>query len=165
MITDHFSAADQAFMRQALALAKEGALSGEVPVGAILTLDGSIVGRGWNQPILSHDPSAHAEIQALRNAGASLKNYRLPESTLYVTLEPCIMCIGAICHARVKRLVYAAKDPKRGALEGALELAELNFLNHRVNVQGGLMAEASSELLLCFFRARRRAQTRHESVS
>lgn len=155
MDTPPFSALDLGFMQQAILLAKEAQLHGEVPVGAVLAMDGRVIAGGWNQPILTHDPTAHAEIQVLRKAGAELQNYRLPNSTLYVTLEPCMMCIGALCHARVGRIVFGASDPKRGATEGALQLAALNFLNHRIEVQGGLLGNVCSEVLQTFFQEKR----------
>ncbi|CAL1238845.1 tRNA adenosine(34) deaminase [Candidatus Methylocalor cossyra] len=142
-------------MRQALALAERAAAMGEVPVGAVLVKDGEIVGEGWNCPIATHDPTAHAEIVALRAAGAKLGNYRLVDSSLYVTLEPCVMCMGAIVHARVKRLVYGAADPKRGAAGSALQLAEVEFLNHRVEVLGGILADVCGTRLKAFFQNRR----------
>ncbi|WP_348758457.1 tRNA adenosine(34) deaminase TadA [Candidatus Methylocalor cossyra] len=146
---------DEVWMRQALALAERAAAMGEVPVGAVLVKDGEIVGEGWNCPIATHDPTAHAEIVALRAAGAKLGNYRLVDSSLYVTLEPCVMCMGAIVHARVKRLVYGAADPKRGAAGSALQLAEVEFLNHRVEVLGGILADVCGTRLKAFFQNRR----------
>lgn len=124
-------------------------------MGAVLVKDGEIVGEGWNCPIATHDPTAHAEIVALRAAGAKLGNYRLVDSSLYVTLEPCVMCMGAIVHARVKRLVYGAADPKRGAAGSALQLAEVEFLNHRVEVLGGILADVCGTRLKAFFQNRR----------
>ncbi|WJW76284.1 tRNA adenosine(34) deaminase TadA [Thiohalobacter sp. IOR34] len=143
---------DEYWMRRALALAERAADSGEVPVGALLVLDDELIGEGWNQPIGSQDPTAHAEIVALRDAAARLANYRLTGSTLYVTLEPCLMCAGAMVHARVARLVYGASDSKRGA---AGEAFEAHWLNHRVAVTGGVLAEDCAEQLQGFFRSRR----------
>ncbi|MDX1593807.1 MAG: tRNA adenosine(34) deaminase TadA [Gammaproteobacteria bacterium] len=147
--------ADAAWMREALDLAARGAEAGEVPVGCVIVRDGEVVGRGWNRPIGSHDPTAHAEVVALREAAARLENYRLVGTTLYVTLEPCVMCVGAIVHARVERLVYGAADPKTGAIESAFALLEGNRHNHRVAVTGGVLADACGEMLRAFFRARR----------
>lgn len=147
--------ADIAFMSEALQLARHAEESGEVPVGAVLVSDGQVVGRGWNCPITTSDPSAHAEIMALRQAAASQKNYRLNNMTLYVTLEPCVMCAGAIIHARITRLVYGAADPKTGAAGSVFDIFAADKLNHIVVVEGGIMAEACGELLRNFFRARR----------
>jgi tRNA(adenine34) deaminase len=142
-------------MRYALALAERAREAGEVPVGAVLVKDGEVLAEGWNCPISTHDPTAHAEIVALRAAGLTLENYRLVDTTLYVTLEPCVMCMGAIIHSRVKRVIYGATDPKRGAAGSALQLADVEFLNHRVEVLGGILAEDCGALLREFFRARR----------
>lgn len=143
-------------MSQALVLARHAGEQGEVPVGAVLVRDGEVIGRGWNQPILRHDPTAHAEIMALRDAGAGQQNYRLPGSTLYVTLEPCPMCAGAIVHARVARVVFGASDPRSGAAGSVFDLlpSDQRF-NHRTEVTGAVMAEECAELLRSFFRARR----------
>ncbi|WP_293649578.1 tRNA adenosine(34) deaminase TadA [Thiolapillus sp.] len=145
------------FMERALELARHAETQGEVPVGAVLVLDEKIIGEGWNQPIRRHDPSAHAEIMALRHAGQYQKNYRLPDSTLYVTLEPCPMCAGAIVHARVGRVIFGASDPRTGAAGSVFDLlpSDARF-NHRTEVSGGLMADQSADLLRQFFRARRR---------
>lgn len=149
-------AADERFMRRALELARSAEVEGEVPVGALVVVDGVIVGEGWNRPIGSRDPTAHAEIVALRAAGRQLDNYRLPGSTLYVTLEPCPMCASAIVHARVARVVYGARDPRAGAAGSVFDLlpSDARF-NHRTACEGGLLAEESGELLRSFFRARR----------
>jgi tRNA(adenine34) deaminase len=143
-------------MRRALALAAEAAAEGEVPVGAVLVRDGEIIGEGWNSPIALHDPSAHAEILALRDAGRRLANYRLPETTLYVTLEPCPMCAAALVHARVQRVVYGARDPKGGACGSVFDLlpSDARF-NHVTQVIGGVLADACGERLRAFFRERR----------
>ncbi len=146
---------DEDWMRHALWMAHKAEQQGEVPVGAVLVYQGRCIGEGWNQPIQSHDPSAHAEIVAIRQAGLALQNYRLPESCLYVTLEPCVMCMGAIAHARIKRLVFGADDPKRGAVCHALQLTDAAFLNHHVDWLGGVLAADCSEVLTDFFRARR----------
>lgn len=142
-------------MRHALRLAQRAELIGEVPVGAVLVKDENLLAEGWNSPIASNDPSAHAEINALREGGARIGNYRLVDTTLYVTLEPCIMCMGAIAHARVERLVFGAYDPKRGAVCHALSLADADFLNHAVIWQGGVLEMECSELLKDFFKRRR----------
>ena len=148
---------DIEYMRRALGLAGQAAAAGEVPVGAVLVLDGEVLGEGRNQPIASHDPTAHAEVIALREAGQRLGGYRLPGSVLYVTLEPCPMCVGALIHARVHRVVFGASDPKTGACGGAFPLHEHPTHNHRLSVEGGVEAEACGALLREFFRARRRA--------
>lgn len=144
------------FMYRALELAREAQSHGEVPVGAVLVYRDRIVGEGSNRPIAASDPTAHAEIVALRRAGKALQAYRLPETTLYVTLEPCAMCVGALVHARIARLVYGAGDPKTGACGGALCLIEHSSHNRRIEVSAGLLAEPCSELLRAFFRERRR---------
>lgn len=146
---------DEAFMREALALAAQGAALGEVPVGAVLVQGGEVVGRGFNCPITGQDPSAHAEMVAIRAAATALANYRLPGSTLYVTLEPCSMCAGLIVHARVNRVVYGASEPKAGVAQSRGNFFAQDFLNHRVLVEGGLLAEECSTLLSGFFKARR----------
>ncbi|MEH6387008.1 tRNA adenosine(34) deaminase TadA [Pseudomonas profundi] len=147
--------ADIDFMRLALAEAEQAAARGEVPVGAVLVQDGQIIGRGFNQPILSHDPSAHAEMVALRQAAAAQQNYRLPDSTLYVTLEPCTMCTGLLIHSRVKRLVFGAREPRAGAVVSRSRILEQSWMNHRVEVEGGVLEEECSAVLTAFFRARR----------
>lgn len=146
---------DLRFMREALELAVQGAALGEVPVGAVLVRDGEVLGRGFNQPIGLHDPSAHAEMQAVRAAALQVGNYRLPGSTLYVTLEPCSMCAGLLVHARIARVVYAASEPRAGVAASQGSFFAQDFLNHRVLVEGGLLAEESGQLLRAFFRARR----------
>jgi len=146
---------DLRFMREALRLAAFAASLGEVPVGAVLVLDGQIIGRGFNCPISSHDPSAHAEMVAIRSAARQLGNYRLPASTLYVTLEPCSMCAGLLVHARVARLVYGTSEPRAGVAASQHHFFEQRFLNHRVIVQGGVLAQESQTLLRDFFKVRR----------
>ncbi|MFZ6047776.1 tRNA adenosine(34) deaminase TadA [Pseudomonas sp. CR3202] len=146
---------DEHFMREALELARRGAELGEVPVGAVLVKDGEIVGRGFNCPISGHDPSAHAEMVAVRDAASRLENYRLVGSTLYVTLEPCSMCAGLIVHSRITRVVYGATEPKAGVVVSRGQFFNQDFLNHRVLVEGGVLAQACSELLSGFFQARR----------
>lgn len=154
-----FGADDERFMRRALELARHAAdAHAEVPVGAVLVHDGAIVGEGWNQSIGGNDPTAHAEVMALRDAGQRLRNYRYPGSTLYVTLEPCVMCAGAIVHARVARVVYAADDPKTGAAGSVFDTLVSNRHNHRVEVESGLCADESADLLRGFFAARRAGQ-------
>lgn len=142
-------------MREALALARQAASADEVPVGAVVVKDGEIVGRGFNAPISRHDPSAHAEIMALRDAAARLGNYRLVGCELYVTLEPCVMCSGAIMHARIGRVVFGARDPKTGACGSVVDLFAEKRLNHHAEVVGGVMAEECAALLSRFFAARR----------
>ncbi len=146
---------DEVFMRRALELAQEALAEGEVPVGAVLVKDGKIVGEGYNHPIGAHDPTAHAEMAALRSGAARLNEYRLLDTTLYVTLEPCPMCAGAMVHARVRRLVFGAHDPKTGAAGGVFDLVTSPRLNHRLEVSGGVLEEACAGLLREFFRARR----------
>lgn len=146
---------DELFMREALRLAEQGAALGEVPVGAVLVQDGEIIGRGFNSPISSNDPSAHAEVQAIRAASIQLQNYRLPDTTLYVTLEPCHMCAGLIVHARVARVVFAANEPRAGALESQGCFFSQPFLNHHVEMNGGVLAQESAQMLRAFFKARR----------
>jgi len=146
---------DDLFMAEALRLARQAEENGEVPVGAVLVKDGRIIARGWNRPITTADPSAHAEIIALRQGAVALQNYRLTDTTLYVTLEPCIMCAGAIIHARVKRLVYGAADPKTGAAGSVFDVFASGRINHIVDVDGGVMAEASADVLRRFFGSRR----------
>jgi len=146
---------DENWMRHALKLAEYAEHNGEVPVGAVIVQNDMVIAEGWNQPISTHDATAHAEIVALRKAGYTLSNYRLPDATLYVTLEPCVMCIGAMVHARVNRLVYGATEPKTGAIESAFQLAEDGQHNHTIEIVGGILADESSELLSRFFKRRR----------
>ncbi len=148
---------DEQWMRHAIRLAQRAEEQGEVPVGAVLVKGNQYIAEGWNVPILSNDPTAHAEMVAIRSAGSILENYRLIACTLYVTLEPCVMCMGAISHARIKRLVFGASDPKRGAVCNALSLAEASFLNHKVTWDGGVLEEECSSLILDFFKAKRTA--------
>lgn len=147
---------DEVFMQRALALARRAEAEGEVPVGALVVLDGEVVGEGWNQPIGASDATAHAEIQALRTACARLGNYRLTGAALYVTLEPCAMCAGAIVHARVGRVVYGADDPRAGAVASVFRIFDETRLNHRVAYTGGVGAGESAALLRAFFRGRRK---------
>ena len=148
---------DSTWMQDALGLARDAATAGEVPVGAVVVRDGVVVGRGYNQPISRHDPSAHAEVMALRDAAQHLENYRLSGCELFVTLEPCCMCVGAIMHARIARVVFGAADPKTGACGSVVNLLAEPRLNHHAEVSGGVLAAEASVLLQEFF-ARRRTQ-------
>ncbi|MDR2195263.1 MAG: tRNA adenosine(34) deaminase TadA [Gallionellaceae bacterium] len=147
---------DALYMREALALARKAGECGEVPVGAVVVKDGEIVGRGFNAPISRHDPSAHAEMLALRDAAQRLGNYRLPDCELFVTLEPCAMCAGAIFHARIARVIYGARDPKTGTAGSAIDLFSAERLNHHATVEGGVLVEACGALLSDFFAAKRK---------
>jgi tRNA(adenine34) deaminase len=149
------TAAHERFMRSALDEARRGFSAGEVPVGAVVVLDGQIVGRGFNQPIGSHDPTAHAEIVAIREAARGLGNYRLVGTTLYVTIEPCLMCVGAMVHARVETLVFGAPEPKAGAVESSCRAHELPSLNHRIEIGGGVLEVDCRAVIQEFFRTRR----------
>lgn len=146
---------DERFMRHALDLARRAQDEGEVPVGAVLVLDEKVIGEGWNRPISASDPTAHAEIQALRAAASTRRNYRLVGATLYVTLEPCAMCVGAMFHARIRRVVFGATDPKTGAAGSTLDLFQEKRLNHHALVQGGVLAAECGALLSGFFASRR----------
>src|SRR5262245_57699519 len=146
---------DERYMRHALELARRAQEEGEVPVGAVVVLDERIIGEGWNRPISASDPTAHAEIQAMRSASGALRNYRLLGTTLYVTLEPCAMCVGAMFHARIRRVVYGAADPKTGAAGSTVNLFEEKRLNHHALVQGGVLAAECGALLSGFFASRR----------
>ena len=146
---------DHQFMQQAIEQARLAALAGEVPVGAVLVRDGKVISSAFNKPISTHDPSAHAEMLALRAAAQNEANYRLPGSTLYVTLEPCTMCSGAILHARVDRVVYGAVDPKTGAAGSVLDVFSSKQINHQTTVEGGLMGDDCGQLLRNFFKERR----------
>lgn len=149
---------DETIMREALAQAMLAKQAGEVPVGAVVVLNGEIIARGFNSPVSDHDPTAHAEIMALRNAAAMCRNYRLPECELYVTLEPCAMCVGAMVHARLKRVVFGAADPKTGACGSVVDLFAMKELNHHTSVTGGVLQEECSMLLKTFFAERRKQQ-------
>lgn len=155
MDTDPPTELDEHWMRRALALADRAADEGEVPVGAVLVLGEQLLGEGWNQTIGNSDPTAHAEINALRDAARSAGNYRLPGSCLYVTLEPCTMCAGALVHARVSELVFAADEPRAGVVCSRQRLLDQDWYNHRVHWRRGPLAQASSDRLKTFFRARR----------
>jgi len=149
---------DEQWMRCALNRARQAGARGEVPVGAVLVKDGELVAEGANMPIGAHDPTAHAEIVALRRAAAELRNYRLTGATLYVTIEPCQMCVGAMVHARIARLVYGAREPKAGAIESAMRAHEHPSLNHRIAVEGGVLEADCRDVLQQFFRERRAEQ-------
>ena len=146
---------DEAFMRRALELAQRAQEEGEVPVGAVVVLEEKILGEGWNRPIAACDPTAHAEIQAMRAASSALSNYRLPGATLYVTLEPCVMCAGAMFHARIGRVVFGASDPKTGAAGSIVDLFKNEKLNHQAQIHGGVLASECGALLSRFFASRR----------
>jgi tRNA(adenine34) deaminase len=146
---------DIRWMRCALELAERGAEQDEVPVGCVIVRDNAVIGEGWNRPISTNDPTAHAEIIALRDAAQRMGNYRLTDATLYVTLEPCLMCAGAMVHARIERLVFGASDPKRGAVNSTTHAFETQGLNHRVEVCGGVLENDCAALLQTFFRGRR----------
>jgi tRNA(adenine34) deaminase len=155
-MTNHFpQTTDEEWMRYAIRLAQRAEQQGEVPVGAVLVKNNQCIAEGWNLPIANHDATAHAEIIAIRKAGQVLENYRLIDTTLYVTLEPCVMCMGAISHSRINRLVFGATDPKRGAVCSALQLTAAPFLNHVVDWHGGVLEAECAALLRDFFRARR----------
>ena len=147
---------DEYWMEKALRLARKAEAAGEVPVGAVLVKDDELIAEGWNQPIISHDATSHAEIMAMRAAGERLNNYRLIDSVMYVTLEPCSMCVGAMIHARVAKVVYGASEPRTGALGGAFNLLEANQHNHVFDVVSGIMAEDSKDMLQKFFQSRRK---------
>ncbi len=147
---------DELFMEEALREAARAQASGEVPIGAVVVHDGKVIGRGWNRPAFECDPTAHAEITALREAGREIGNYRLNDCDLFVTLEPCAMCAGAITHARIRRLVFAAEDPKAGAVKSALKVLNHAALNHKVEVTSGVLAGRAMEMLQAFFRERRK---------
>jgi tRNA(adenine34) deaminase len=146
---------DELWMEEALRSAQRALEAGEVPVGAIVVRDGAIVGRGWNRNITGHDPTAHAEIVALREAGAAVGNHRLEDCELFATIEPCPMCAGALVHARIKRLVYGADDPKAGAVQSVMQVLNHPQVNHRMEVRGGVLAGRCAELLQTFFKSRR----------
>jgi tRNA(adenine34) deaminase len=147
--------ADIDFMRLALAEAQLAADLGEVPVGAVLVYQGQVIGKGFNQPISSKDPSAHAEMVALRQAALAQSNYRLPDTTLYVTLEPCTMCAGLLIHGRVSRLVFGASEPRAGAVISRAQVLDQAWMNHRIEVEGGVLAEECGAILKAFFKGRR----------
>ncbi len=146
---------DRQFMQQAIEQAQLAALAGEVPVGAVLVRDGQVIAKAFNKPITNHDPSAHAEMLALREAALAEQNYRLPGTTLYVTLEPCTMCAGAMLHARVDRIVFGTPDPKTGAAGSVLDVFAMKQINHQTTIEGGMMSEECGQLLRNFFKERR----------
>lgn len=148
---------DREYMNEALNLAREAWQMGEVPVGAVVVRDGQIIGRGFNHPISAHDPSGHAEIMALRDAARTVGNYRLPGCTLYVTIEPCVMCAGAIFHSRVARVVFGAPEPKTGAAGSVVDLFSEARLNHHAEINGGVLAEECGGLVSAFFAEKRQA--------
>ena len=153
------SLSDELRMEDALREAQRALAQGEVPVGAIVVCDGRIVGRGCNRPLSANDPTAHAEILALREAGQAMGNYRLLECDMYVTVEPCVMCAGAITHARIRRLIYGAEDPKAGAVHSMLQVLNHPKLNHKVEVSSGVLAARCMDLLQTFFREKRKTET------
>ncbi len=146
---------DAKWMQRAYELAEKAKSQDEVPVGAVIILENKIIGEGWNQPISSNDPTAHAEVIALRDAGNNIDNYRLPDATMYVTLEPCAMCAGAIVHARIAKLVYAADDPKTGACGSVYNLLQTEELNHKVEIEKGIMEDECRSLIQDFFKTKR----------
>ena len=147
---------DEKWMKIAISEAKLAINEGEIPVGAVLIQNGKLIAKAHNQPILNHDPTAHAEVGVLRKAGKKLKNYRLAKSTLYVTLEPCAMCLGAIMHARIERIVFGASDPKTGVCGSKADLTSEAFFTHKVKVDGGVLEEENKEILQSFFKSRRK---------
>lgn len=154
-LSDTFNDSDYKWMEHSLVLAGKAEAEGEVPVGAVIVRDDVLLGEGWNRSITLSDPTAHAEIVAMRGAGHGMGNYRMPGCVMYVSLEPCAMCVSAAIHARLDRLVYGASDPKTGALGGAYDLPAVHTHNHRMTVEGGLLADLAAELLRNFFRKRR----------
>jgi len=149
---------EEDFMSRALGLAQQAAAVGEVPVGAVVVKDGEVIGEGYNQPITSCDPTGHAEIIALRNAATALGNYRLSGCDLYVTIEPCTMCVGAMVHARIGKIIFGAREPRAGALESQLRLMDESHYNHSIDWQGGVLAEECGAIMSDFFRAKRAAE-------
>ncbi len=146
---------DEYWMQQALLLAQKAEAQGEVPVGAVVVRQGRIIGEGWNQVISLNDPSAHAEVLALRAAAKNENNYRLPGSELFVTIEPCTMCFGTLVHARIQRVVYGAKEPRAGMLDSNVQISELDIYNHKLQWQGGILEQACSDVISQFFRKKR----------
>lgn len=158
MLSKNLGYKDKHWMRHALALAQQAADLDEVPVGAVIVADDQIIGEGFNQPISTNNPTAHAEIIALQNAALFLKNYRLPNTRLYVTLEPCTMCVGAMVHARIDTVIYGATEPKAGALKSQLQLSEQDFFNHQLNVVADVLDEPCGQILSDFFKRKRQAK-------
>jgi len=154
-LADHWTPDDRIWMQRALQLARKAEAEGEIPVGAVLVLEGAAAGEGWNRPIGANDPTAHAEIEAIRMAAQAARNYRLPGSALYVTLEPCAMCAGALVNARIERVVFAARDIRFGALRSVFRLADSELLNHRLRVEEGLFAGEAADTLKRFFERKR----------
>jgi tRNA(adenine34) deaminase len=154
-LADHWTPDDRIWMQRALQLARKAEGDGEIPVGAVLVLEGAAAGEGWNRPIGANDPTAHAEIEAIRMAAQAARNYRLPGSALYVTLEPCAMCAGALVNARIERVVFAARDIRFGALRSVFRLADSQLLNHRLRVEEGLFAVEAADTLKRFFERKR----------
>ena len=150
---------DEFYMAKALQLAEQAGAIGEVPVGAILVKDGEIVGEGFNQPISGCDPTAHAEIVAMRNAAKNLNNYRLNDCDLYVTIEPCTMCVGAMVHGRIRRVLFGALEPRAGALQSQLQLMNQSHYNHSIEWQGGVLAQECGDLISSFFRRKRKSKS------
>jgi len=150
---------DEFYMAKALQLAEQAGAIGEVPVGAILVKDGEIVGEGFNQPISGCDPTAHAEIVAMRNAAKNLNNYRLNDCDLYVTIEPCTMCVGAMVHGRIRRVLFGALEPRAGALQSQLQLMDQSHYNHSIEWQGGVLAQECGDLISSFFRRKRKSKS------
>lgn len=155
--------ADEKWMRRALTLADKAAELGEVPVGAVLVKDGLLLSEGWNQPIMKHDPTAHAEIMAIRHAAALIKNYRLPETTLYITIEPCSMCAGAIIHSRISRVVFGASEPRAGAAGSIINLLQNEQFNHKTDITSGVLAEECGQVLKDFFKMRREVKMKKKN--
>jgi tRNA(adenine34) deaminase len=155
MASDLFTTEDEQWMQYAIGLATKGEAIGEVPVGAVIVNENKILGEGWNQPITSCDPTAHAEIIALRQAATNIQNYRLVGSTLYVTLEPCTMCVGALVHARISRLIFGTTEPKAGAVVSQAHILDAAYLNHKLDYSGGLLANECQHQLSSFFQQRR----------
>ncbi|MCP3852953.1 MAG: tRNA adenosine(34) deaminase TadA [Gammaproteobacteria bacterium] len=153
------AAQDEKWMHHALTLAHKAADLGEVPVGAVLVKNGQLLSEGWNQPILNHDPTAHAEIMAIRSAAESVKNYRLPDTTLYITIEPCSMCAGAIVHARITRVVFGASEPRAGAAGSVINLLQNEQFNHQTEVVSGILEDECGQVLKDFFRERRKRKS------
>ena len=155
-ISDKDDIVHQKWMKHALMLAERSRDEGEVPVGALVVKDGELIAEGWNRPIETHDATAHAEIMAIREAGRILNNYRIPDTQIYVTLEPCTMCAGAIVHARIGQLIFGAPDPRTGTAGSAIDLFSKDYHNHRVDVTGGIMRDECGDILKAFFKARRK---------
>jgi len=150
---------DEFYMAKALHLAEQAGVAGEVPVGAVVVCGGEVIGEGYNQPISACDPTAHAEVVAMRNAASQINNYRLSDCDLYVTIEPCTMCVGAMVHGRIRRIVFGALEPRAGALTSQLQLMDQSHYNHSIEVRGGVLEHQCSELISAFFRQRRKSKS------